>query len=68
MQIKHRILLCPNCGSIVDRCRIESLKVELASRRAVDHEETADLEKAMEQVEVNLKQSTVRILSRASHR
>lgn len=41
--------------------RIRSLEVELLSRKEIEHEETAHLEKAMEQVEDNLKQSTVSI-------
>lgn len=40
-------------------CRIRSLEAELLSKREVEHEETAHLEKAMEQVEDNLKRSTV---------
>lgn len=35
--------------------------MELLSRKKIEHEETAHLEKAMEQVEDNLKQSTVSI-------
>lgn len=35
------------------------LEAELASRKEVDYEETAHLEKAVEQVEDNLKRSTV---------
>lgn len=40
--------------------RIQLLESKLPSRRKVEHEETAHLEKAMEQVEDNLKRSTVR--------
>ncbi|KOC63726.1 Serologically defined colon cancer antigen 3 like protein [Habropoda laboriosa] len=40
--------------------RIQVLESELASRREVEHEETIHLEKAMEQVEDNLKRSTRR--------
>lgn len=40
-------------------CRIQILEGELSTRRAVDNQETAHLEKAMEQVEDNLKRSTV---------
>lgn len=39
--------------------RIQMLEAELASRKEVDYEETAHLEKAVEQVEDNLKRSTV---------
>ena len=39
--------------------RIQLLESELASRKEVDHEETIHLEKAMEQVEDNLKRSAV---------
>lgn len=39
--------------------RIELLKSELSSKREVEHEEAIHLEKAMEQVEDNLKRSTV---------
>lgn len=41
--------------------RIQLLELELASKKEVDHEETIHLEKAMEQVEDNLKRSTVSI-------
>ena len=44
---------------VIVYCRIKTLEIELASRRALDHEETAHLEKAMEQVESNLERSTV---------
>lgn len=40
-------------------CRIRSLETELLSKKEVEHEETVHLEKAMEQVEDNLKRSTV---------
>lgn len=40
--------------------RIEALEAELLSRGQSDHTESANLEKAMEQVEDNLKRSTVR--------
>ncbi|XP_035733804.1 uncharacterized protein LOC118446812 [Vespa mandarinia] len=43
--------------------RIQMLEAELASRKEVDYEETAHLEKAVEQVEDNLKRSTKRALS-----
>ncbi|KAK2588241.1 hypothetical protein KPH14_004271 [Odynerus spinipes] len=43
--------------------RIQLLETELTSRREVDHEETVHLEKAVEQVEDNLKRSTRRALS-----
>ncbi|XP_015186605.1 PREDICTED: uncharacterized protein LOC107071803 [Polistes dominula] len=43
--------------------RIVMLEAELASRKEVDYEETAHLEKAVEQVEDNLKRSTKRALS-----
>ncbi|EFN86534.1 uncharacterized protein LOC105181358 isoform X2 [Harpegnathos saltator] len=43
--------------------RIRSLEVELLSREQIEHEEAAHLEKAMEQVEDNLKQSTKRAVS-----
>ncbi|XP_057329165.1 uncharacterized protein LOC130670009 isoform X2 [Microplitis mediator] len=46
--------------------RIQLLEAELASRRAVDYEETAHLEKAMEQVEDNLKRSTRRAVNAES--
>ncbi|XP_032665155.1 uncharacterized protein LOC116841396 isoform X2 [Odontomachus brunneus] len=46
--------------------RIRSLEVELLSRQEVEHEETAHLEKAMEQVEDNLKQSTKRAVNAES--
>lgn len=46
--------------------RIQLLESELASRRAVEHEETVHLEKAMEQVEDNLKRSTRRAVSAES--
>lgn len=39
--------------------RIETLESELVSRRQSDHTENVNLEKAMEQVEDNLKRSTV---------
>lgn len=39
--------------------RIQMLEAELASRKEVDYEETAHLEKAVEKVEDNLKRSTV---------
>lgn len=45
-------------------CRIRSLEAELLSKREVEHEETVHLEKAMEQVEDNLKRSTVSIKTR----
>ncbi|XP_043288001.1 uncharacterized protein l(3)04053 [Venturia canescens] len=45
---------------------IESLKAELSSRKEADQDETAHLEKAMEQVEVNLKRSTKRANSAES--
>lgn len=40
-------------------CRIRSLEAELLSKKEVEHEEAVHLEKAMEQVEDNLKRSTV---------
>ncbi|XP_020294084.1 uncharacterized protein LOC109859853 isoform X3 [Pseudomyrmex gracilis] len=40
--------------------KIRSLEAELLSKREIVHEETANLEKAMEEVEDNLKQSTKR--------
>lgn len=43
--------------------RIQLLETELASKREVDHEETVHLEKAVEQVEDNLKRSTKRALN-----
>ncbi|XP_043492839.1 uncharacterized protein LOC122518161 [Polistes fuscatus] len=43
--------------------RIQMLEAELAFRKEVDYEETAHLEKAVEQVEDNLKRSTRRALS-----
>ncbi|XP_015119876.1 uncharacterized protein LOC107043083 [Diachasma alloeum] len=46
--------------------RIQALEAELSSRRAVDHEETVHLEKAMEQVEDNLKRSTRRAVNAES--
>ncbi|KZC11671.1 PREDICTED: uncharacterized protein LOC107189689 [Dufourea novaeangliae] len=46
--------------------RIQLLKSELTSRREVEHEETAHLEKAMEQVEDNLKRSTRRAVNAES--
>ncbi|XP_014474520.1 PREDICTED: uncharacterized protein LOC106744349 [Dinoponera quadriceps] len=46
--------------------RIRSLEVELLSRKEIEHEETAHLEKAMEQVEDNLKQSTKRAVNAES--
>ncbi|KAK0087484.1 hypothetical protein PV325_000925 [Microctonus aethiopoides] len=46
--------------------RIQLLEEELLSRRVVDHEETAHLEKAMEQVEDNLKRSTRRAVNAES--
>uniref|UniRef100_A0A0C9QZ13 Endosome-associated-trafficking regulator 1 n=1 Tax=Fopius arisanus TaxID=64838 RepID=A0A0C9QZ13_9HYME len=46
--------------------RIQVLEAELSSRRAVDHEETVHLEKAMEQVEDNLKRSTRRAVNAES--
>ncbi|KAG7197385.1 hypothetical protein KM043_018491 [Ampulex compressa] len=46
--------------------RIRLLESELASRKEVEHEETAHLEKAMEQVEDNLKRSTKRAVSAES--
>ncbi|EGI67725.1 Serologically defined colon cancer antigen 3-like protein [Acromyrmex echinatior] len=41
--------------------RIRSLEAELLSKKEVEHEETVHLEKAMEQVEDNLKRSTTEI-------
>ncbi|XP_053973241.1 uncharacterized protein LOC128873586 isoform X4 [Hylaeus volcanicus] len=46
--------------------RIQLLESELASRREVEHEETVHLEKAMEQVEDNLKRSTRRAVNAES--
>ncbi|XP_076763413.1 lethal (3) 04053 [Xylocopa sonorina] len=46
--------------------RIQLLESELASRKEVEHEETVHLEKAMEQVEDNLKRSTRRAVSAES--
>ncbi|XP_029037706.1 uncharacterized protein LOC114873491 isoform X1 [Osmia bicornis bicornis] len=46
--------------------RIQLLESELTSRRAVEHEETVHLEKAMEQVEDNLKRSTRRAVNAES--
>ncbi|CAK9833978.1 Endosome-associated-trafficking regulator 1 [Anthophora retusa] len=46
--------------------RIQLLETELASRREVEHEETINLEKAMEQVEDNLKRSTRRAVNAES--
>ncbi|EFN62564.1 Serologically defined colon cancer antigen 3-like protein [Camponotus floridanus] len=46
--------------------RIRSLEAELLSKREVEHEETAHLEKAMEQVEDNLKRSTKRAVNAES--
>ncbi|KAI4503750.1 hypothetical protein M0802_001153 [Mischocyttarus mexicanus] len=43
--------------------RIQMLEAELAFRKEVDYKETAHLEKAVEQVEDNLKRSTRRALS-----
>lgn len=40
---------------------MQELEAELASRKEVEYEETAHLEKAMEQVEDNLKRSRVNI-------
>ncbi|KMQ92604.1 serologically defined colon cancer antigen 3-like protein [Lasius niger] len=46
--------------------RIRSLEAELLSKREVEHEETAHLEKAMEQVENSLKRSTKRAVNAES--
>ncbi|KAL6434677.1 hypothetical protein ACFW04_006187 [Cataglyphis niger] len=46
--------------------RIRLLEAELMSKREVEHEETAHLEKAMEQVEDNLKRSTKRAVNAES--
>lgn len=46
--------------------RIRSLEAELLSKREIEHEETAHLEKAMEQVEDNLKRSTKRAVNAES--
>ncbi|XP_046744926.1 uncharacterized protein LOC124410519 isoform X1 [Diprion similis] len=46
--------------------RIQSLESELISRRSVDHEEMANLEKTIEQVEDNLKRSTRRAVNAES--
>ncbi|XP_078052730.1 lethal (3) 04053 [Augochlora pura] len=46
--------------------RIQILKAELTSRRDVEQEEAAHLEKAMEQVEDNLKRSTRRAVNAES--
>ncbi|XP_003700003.2 lethal (3) 04053 isoform X2 [Megachile rotundata] len=46
--------------------RIQLLESKLASWRAVEHEETVHLEKAMEQVEDNLKRSTRRAVNAES--
>lgn len=46
--------------------RIQLLELELASKKEVDHEETIHLEKAMEQVEDNLKRSTKRAVNAES--
>ncbi|XP_034187846.1 lethal (3) 04053 isoform X2 [Osmia lignaria lignaria] len=46
--------------------RIQLLESELTSRRTVEHEETVHLEKAMEQVEDNLKRSTRRAVNAES--
>ncbi|XP_072742684.1 uncharacterized protein L(3)04053 isoform X1 [Anoplolepis gracilipes] len=46
--------------------RIRLLEAELLSKREVEHEETAHLEKAMEQVEDNLKRSTKRAVNAES--
>ncbi|XP_058801765.1 uncharacterized protein LOC131670295 [Phymastichus coffea] len=43
--------------------RIETLEAELLSRRQVNHTESINLEKAMEQIEDNLKRSTKRAIS-----
>jgi hypothetical protein len=40
-------------------CRVQYLEQELLSIRSKEHEETATLEKAIEQVEDNLKRTTV---------
>ncbi|KAL2716321.1 uncharacterized protein V1478_013997 [Vespula squamosa] len=48
---------------LLENDRIQMLEAELASRKEVDYEETAHLEKAVEQVEDNLKRSTRRALS-----
>ncbi|XP_006607931.1 uncharacterized protein LOC102681886 [Apis dorsata] len=46
--------------------RIQLLELELTSKKEVDHEETIHLEKAMEQVEDNLKRSTKRAVNAES--
>ncbi|XP_043263982.1 uncharacterized protein LOC122404134 [Colletes gigas] len=46
--------------------RIQSLESKLASRKEAEHEETVHLEKAMEQVEDNLKRSTRRAVNAES--
>lgn len=46
--------------------RIRSLETELLSKKEVEHEETVHLEKAMEQVEDNLKRSTKRAVNAES--
>ncbi|XP_071859868.1 lethal (3) 04053 [Bombus fervidus] len=46
--------------------KIQLLESELVSRKEVDHEETIHLEKAMEQVEDNLKRSTRRAVNAES--
>ncbi|XP_017882764.1 uncharacterized protein LOC108626544 [Ceratina calcarata] len=46
--------------------RIRSLEAELASRKEMEHEETVHLEKAMEQVEDNLKHNARRVVNAES--
>ncbi|KYM97601.1 PREDICTED: uncharacterized protein LOC108778385 [Cyphomyrmex costatus] len=46
--------------------RIRSLEAELLSKKEVEHEETVHLEKAIEQVEDNLKRSTKRAVNAES--
>ena len=53
------IIYCNKVINNIFNYRIQALESELSSRRQLDHSENADLEKAMEQVEDNLKRSTV---------
>ncbi|CAD6202042.1 GSCOCG00002915001-RA-CDS [Cotesia congregata] len=63
--LRHNLEIARRQNSEKNR-RIQMLEAELASRRAVDYEETAHLEKAMEQVEDNLKRSTRRAVNAES--
>ncbi|XP_008558181.1 uncharacterized ENTR1 family protein isoform X2 [Microplitis demolitor] len=63
--LRHNLEIARRQNSEKNR-RIQLLEAELASRRAVDYEETAHLEKAMEQVEDNLKRSTRRAVNAES--